>query len=484
MKKIISFFAFLAMAAACGVLPLSAKGKKAKAPKYVFYLITDGTGVNTVLGTEYYRAQCEGRLGTKPLCMTSFPVVGVATTYSTSSDVTDSAASGTALATGTKTYNSGLGVCPDSVTPAISVAQRAHDAGYAVGIGTSVPVNHATPAAQYAHAKTRAMLWQITRQLFETEFEFFGGSLISLQRAYTDEAHADTLNQWAAGHGYTITRGLEQYEREGKTAERVVMLQSEDVPDTYSLPYWIDRKPGQMTIVDELRAEIDFLYAKSQQKGYKGFFLMNEVGGKVDFSCHARDGATAFNEVLAVDSCVKVAYEFYLKHPDETLIVVTADHETGGLTLGCNPHGYKINTGVLQYQRASKDEASRHLVALRVATGNKVSWEQVQGVLREDFGFWDKVEITADEEQSLQDVYKRSFEGKMPSEKNLYSETEPLAALAVSIMNDKAHLGWTSSGHTAGLVPVYACGVGQELFMSHNDNAQIPRNIARILKLD
>ena len=159
MKKIISFFAFLAMAAACGVLPLSAKGKKAKAPKYVFYLITDGTGVNTVLGTEYYRAQCEGRLGTKPLCMTSFPVVGVATTYSTSSDVTDSAASGTALATGTKTYNSGLGVCPDSVTPAISVAQRAHDAGYAVGIGTSVPVNHATPAAQYAHAKTRAMLW-------------------------------------------------------------------------------------------------------------------------------------------------------------------------------------------------------------------------------------------------------------------------------------------------------------------------------------
>jgi len=480
-KKFFSIFV-LALAAAFSFSSCAKKAEPKKA-KYVFYFITDGTGVNTVQGAEYYLAQCQGLQGRVPLCMTSFPVVGVAATWSASSDVTDSAASGTALACGEKTYNGAIGVKTDSVTAVYSIAQRAHDAGYPVGIGTSVPLNHATPAAEYAHAALRRQYFDIAQQISTTDFDFMAGSTINLEKNNNTPENRQLLDSLAQAAGYTITYGLQQYNEIGKNADKVIMLQDQDVPDPYSLPYWIDRKPGQVTIVDQLRAQIDFLYKKSQAAGDKGFFLMNEIGGKVDFACHANDAASAFEEVLAVDSCMKVAFEFYQAHPDETLIVLTADHETGGLTLGRAPKGYNLRTDLLKYQKVSKDESTRHFQALRQANNNQVTWEQVKQLLAEDFGFWKEIEISPEEEQELREVYKKSFQGHMKAEKNLYSENEQISAAAVRILDTQACIGWTTGGHTAGLVPVYACGVGQELFMGHNDNAQIPVNIAKAMGL-
>ena len=469
---------------AASMLPTMTSCTQAEQPKkakYVFYFITDGTGVNTVQGTEYYLAQKEGVIGRKPLCMTSLPVVGVSATWSASSDVTDSAASGTALASGKKTYNGAIGVATDTVTPVLSLAQRAHDAGMAVGVGSTTPVNHATPAAEFAHQKSRNDYFEIASQMTTAGFDFFGGGSINLQYPYNTPEVADSLYAALREAGYTVTFSLDDYKENGKTADKLVMLQGE-VPDSYSIPYWIDRKPGQVTIADQVQAELDLLYRKSQEKG-TGFFLMNEAGGKVDFACHANDGATAFEEVLACDSCVRIAYNFYLQHPDETLIVVTADHETGGLTLGCNAGGYNIRTQILANQKCSKDESTRHFQALRSQTQNKVSYEQVMEQLRADFGFGDGIKLNGEEEKLIKDIYTRSFVGKMANEKNLYSSNEPIVALAVRILNDRACLGWTTGGHTAGLVPVYACGVGQELFMGHNDNAQIADNIAKIMDL-
>ena len=127
----------------------------AKAPKYVFYFIGDGMGLNQVMSTQYYLKQCEGELGITPLGFAQFPYTGIATSYSGSSDVTDSAAGGTALATGHKTGNGVIGMLTDKQTPAISIAQMAHDYGARVGVTTSVTINHATPASFYAHQKSR-----------------------------------------------------------------------------------------------------------------------------------------------------------------------------------------------------------------------------------------------------------------------------------------------------------------------------------------
>lgn len=136
----------------------------AQTAKYVFYFIGDGMGVNQVNGTEMYLAEQEGRIGAKSLLFTTFPVASVATTFSATNSVTDSSAAGTALATGSKTYNGAIGM-DDQKQPLQSVAAQAKAAGKKVGVATSVSVDHATPAAFYAHQPDRDMYYEIATDL-------------------------------------------------------------------------------------------------------------------------------------------------------------------------------------------------------------------------------------------------------------------------------------------------------------------------------
>lgn len=448
-----------------------------KQPKYVFYLILDGCGVNTINAQEMYQAELQGRIGRVPTCMSQFPVVGVASTYSVTNGVTDSAASGTALATGVKTYNGALGVDTDTI-PVYGIANWAKAAGKLVGIGSSVCVNHATPGAQYAHQKTRNNYYEIGLDLAASDFDFFGGS--DFFNATGNNKDLRPLHEIVADSGYTIARGLEDYEAKKADADKLIFfqLQADSDIEPQNLPYWIDHREDQVTIVDQVRAQIDFLYSKDTEK--KGFFLMNEIGGKIDYSCHPNDGATAFAEVAAADSAVKLCYDFYLQHPDETLIVITADHETGGLTVGNQRGHYSLSLKLLANQKCSDAAFTRKLQALRSETHNKVTWEQVKALLTENFGFYDAVEIDQQEDMMLKDVYKRSFVGKMANEKNLYYENEPMTGTAVRLLNSKAAVGWTTTSHTAGLVPVFAVGVGAEKFSGYNDNASIPLKIAEV----
>lgn len=468
----------LISAIALSALTLTSCAENApKQPKYVFYLILDGCGVNTVNGAEMYQAELQGKIGRVPTLMTQFPVVGVASTFSVSNGVTDSAASGTALASGVKSYNGAMGVDADTI-PVYSIASWAKDAGKLVGVGTSVCINHATPGAQYAHQWTRNNYYEIGLDLAASGFDFFGGSDFNVATGFRRDK--TPLYEVVADSGYTVVRGNEEYEAKKAEAEKLIYFQhqAESDVDTGSLPYWIDRKPGQVTIADVMRAEIDFLYTKDTEK--KGFFIMNEIGGKIDYACHPNDAATAFAEVAAADSAVKVCYDFYLQHPDETLIVITADHETGGLTVGCERGHYNLNLQLLQHQKCSDGAFTKKLQALRAETHNKVTWEQVKALLTENFGFFDAVEISDQEETMLKDIYVRSFVGKMENEKNLYYENEPMTGAAVRLLDSKAYVGWTSGSHTAGLVPVYAVGVGSEKFTKHTDNAEIPITIANV----
>lgn len=129
--------------------------------KYVFYFIGDGMGVNQVNGTEMYQAEIQnGRIGVEPLLFTQFPVATMATTFSAKNSVTDSAAAGTALATGKKTYNHAISVGEDK-NAIQTVAEKAKKAGKKVGVTTSVSVDHATPAAFYAHQPDRNRYYEI-----------------------------------------------------------------------------------------------------------------------------------------------------------------------------------------------------------------------------------------------------------------------------------------------------------------------------------
>lgn len=445
----------------------------ARQAKYVFLFIGDGMGVNQVQGTELYRGELEGRIGLSPLLFTQFPVSTVATTYSATNGVTDSAASGTALATGKKTKNGAIGVLPDLETPVSSVAVWAKEQGSRVGIATSVSVDHATPAAFYAHEAGRGSYYAIGNDLYAAGFDFYAGS--DFLEPDDKAGKGKNLYEMAKKHGYVIARGCQDYQAKSRKADKMILFQTEaaSAVDRTAIPYAIDRTANDLSLQDITRSAVDFLSKDLS----KGFFLMVE-GGKIDWACHSNDAATAFQEVVDFDKAIRIAYDFYTRYPDETLIVVTADHETGGLALGTGT--YDLNLQVLQNQKISENGLTRKINDLRRQTGNQVSWEAVRDVLTENFGFWKTVKLTEAQENRLKEVYEKSFKNQKPDmEKSEYSQDEPIAAEAKRIIDEIALVGWTSGGHSAGYVPVFAVGAGSELFNGRLDNTLIPEKIAQ-----
>ena len=448
----------------------------AQQAKYVFYFIGDGMGVNQVQGTELYRGELEGKIGITPIWFTQFPYATTATTFSATNGVTDSAAAGTALASGNKTKNGTIGMKQDQQTDVNSVAVWAKNKGCRVGVTTSVSVDHATPAAFYAHDPSRGSYYKIGTDLYKAGFDFYAGSdFLDPTNKEDKSGTSENLYSLAEKNGYTIARGYKDYLKKCKEADKMILFQTEKASeaDRTAIPYAIDRTKNDLRLADITRSAINFLSKDLS----KGFFLMVE-GGKIDWACHSNDAATVFHEVVDMDEAVKVAYEFYSQHPDETLIVVTADHETGGFVLGTG--AYKLNLQVLKNQKVSENGFTRILNELRKKYNNNVSWEKVQQALKENFGFWDKVQLSKAQEERLQAKYTETFKGQEAKlEKSEYAQDEPLAAEAKRIIDEIALVGWTSGGHSAGYVPVFAIGAGAEQFQGRIDNTEIPVKIAK-----
>ncbi len=440
--------------------------------KYVFYFIGDGMGVNQVNGTETYRGAVEGRIGITPLTFGNFPVVGLANTQSATNGVTDSAAGGTALATGKKTRNGALGVLTDGETRVTSVAQWAKESGRAVGVATSVSIDHATPAAFYAHVGRRQETYQIGKDMIAAGFDFYAGSDFLSPEGGKSKGEPSLYEQCKEA-GYAVVRGYGDYKKKAKKAARMLLLQPEEASkkDRTALPYAIDRTKKDLTTADITRAGIHFLTKKNPD----GFFLMVE-GGKIDWACHANDAATMVHEVEDLDDAVRVAYEFYEQHPDETLIVVTADHETGGLSLGTG--AYDLRSQLLKHQTMSIDQYGKHVGELRKKMGTDFTWEVVKADLTAHFGFWEGVKLNEHQTNRLKQACERLIKGIARNEETLYQKDNELATTAKRVLNEAALIGWQSGGHSNGYVPVFAIGVGAERFTGRMDNTEIPLKIA------
>ena len=443
----------------------------AQQAKYVFYFIGDGMGVNQVNGTEMYLAEQEGRIGVKPLLFTTFPAGTMATTFSATNSVTDSSAAGTALATGEKTYNGAVSM-DDDKNVLSTVAERAKKAGRKVGIATSVSVDHATPAAFYAHQPNRSRYYEIALDLPKAGFDFYAGSGFLKPTTTADKKEAPNVFPIIEEAGYTIARGLDEYKEKAADAKKMILIQKEGAEPS-CLPYAIDHEEGDLTLPEITESAVTFLSKGNK----KGFFLMVE-SGKIDWACHSNDPVTVFEEVIDLDNAVRVAYEFYKKHPKETLIVVTADHETGGMGLGIGK--YELHLKSLLNQKQSQDLLSKAITDLRKDKAGKASWNEIKDLLTEKMGFWKELPLTWEQEKMLRDEYEQSFvKNKVVFEESLYARTEPLAAAARKVMSQIAMVGWTSSSHTAGYVPVFAIGAGADLFTGKMDNTEIPKRIAK-----
>ena len=432
--------------------------------KYVFFFIGDGMGPHQVLATEMYLAELEGRIGRTPLLMTTFPYSGQVATFSTSSGITDSAASGTCLASGSKTNNGMIGQGPDT-TDVVSVATRLKEQGWGVGIMTTVTIDHATPSAHYAHTPSRNNYYIIGTQLTESDFDFFGGSGFSRPQDKNNPS-APNLYDLCQEKGYLLAGGYAAA-KANVGAPKMIVVPEERLADRSrgagALPYAIDRQEGDLSLAQIVEVAIE------QLGQHERFFMMAE-GGKIDYASHANDGGTVLREVQDFDNAIKVAYDFYMQHPDETLIVITADHETGGMALGNSD--YVLNLKVLAEQKCSSDLLSDQLGNLQKQEGAALTWEQVKEVLARNTGLYAAVEVNEEEDAVLQTAYGEMMQ-HIGVQKTLYKDINALASKALSILNQKSRLGWTSHGHTASAVPVFAIGVGAERFTGWHDNTEI-----------
>ena len=210
---------------------------------------------------------------------------------------------------------------------------------------------------------------------------------------------------------------------------------------------------------------------------YERFFMMVE-GGMIDYACHGDDAATAIGEVWDMDEAMRVAYAFYEAHPDETLIVVTADHETGGMALGNSD--YTLHLDVLQHQKCSAWVLSDLFTQL-FAENKKPSWGEVKQIFSEQLGFWKEVEISADEEKELKSLYKAACAKKGKDTKTMYKTINSLGEAGIALLNKKAHVGWTTRAHSAHAVPIFATGAGAENFSGWHDNSEIVPLIRKVV---
>lgn len=445
--------------------------------KYVFYFIGDGMGSNQVLGAEMYKSAIQGvPLGRVQTLMTTFPYSGHASSYSKSNGITDSAAAGTCLATGKKTKNGMLGLDQDSAQ-VTTIAEELKAAGWGIGVMTTVAIDHATPGAFYAHVDNRDSYYKIGEQLAASNFDFFGGAGFHHPQGKHDDKDVN-LYRLAEKNGYTIAHGIEEAQQllasdviqstmPAPTVDKLILVQKDDdqgAKHGSNLPYAIDRKDRDLTLKEIVSTAIPFL-----EQRYDRFFMMVE-GGMIDYACHSDDAATAFGEVWDMDEAMEVAYAFYKDHPDETLIVVTADHETGGLALGNGD--YTLHLDMIQNQKCSAWVLS-DLFSQLFKDNKKPTWEQVKQIYKENLGFWNTVEISKDEEKDLKDLYKKACKGKNKDTKTMYKTINKLGDAGIELLNKKAHIGWTTRAHSAHAIPIYSIGPGAENFSGWHDNTEI-----------
>ena len=330
---ICAFMMMVSLAGCCGN-----ENKTDEKAKYVFLFIGDGMGNSHVAAAESYLSYKTGKLGGEQVIFTQFPYLGLCTTYSANKNITDSSASGTAIACGEKTNNGMLGVDPEG-NPVRSMAYDFKEDGYKVGIMSSVTINHATPGSFYGHNVSRSDYYSISQEIPATDFEFFGGS--GFGGFNGKDGKQEDIDIYLERNGYEVCYGVDEFNQAAPDTERIIFCQESNRKESAGNYVTGSKVAEDVPLSKIVELAVDYLGDKDP------FFIMCE-GGAIDWEAHANRTMGTVMEVLDLDAAVKVAYEFYLAHPDETLIVVTADHETGGIALGSNGGGSNINWAKLE----------------------------------------------------------------------------------------------------------------------------------------
>ncbi len=435
----------------------------ADAPKYVFLFIGDGMALPQRMAAEEFSVKTGG----KKLEINHLPYHAMTRTCSASSLITDSAAAATAIACGVKTRNGSLGVDMNG-KPVESVAEVAKKSGRRVGIATSIVINHATPGGFYAHRSNRSLHYQIGLDLVNSGFDFFAGGYIYKAGDTNDVAYKGNIYDLAAKAGYKVIM---------EDKETFAALKNDGSKVLYSA-----HASGAIPVAinEHLENNKYSTLAEITEKGIElldnpnGFFFMIE-GGLIDLACHANDAATTLHDVIAFNEAVCKALEFQKKHPEDTLILVTGDHETGGMTLGFDATGYVLYPERLRHQKVSSDYLKADLNNAKAAAekaGTPWTFEEAKAVLTKFYGF----------DFSTSDVGKSEMAMSAAEVKRLSDAfaAGTLDKVALAVFNNKAGIGWTSGAHTA--LPVLTTAIGEEAdeFQGFIENTDLSNKLKKL----
>ncbi|GLO65478.1 MULTISPECIES: alkaline phosphatase [Oceanobacillus] len=411
----------------------SAKGKNKKVEN-VIYMIPDGFSSDYASNYRAYKGE---------EVVWDSHLKGLFTTHSADSDVTDSAAAGTAMATGEKTNNGVIGKDPDG-NNLETILEKTKQHHKATGLVATSTITHATPAAFATHVEDRNNETEIARQLIESEVDVLlgGGMSNFIGEGEGGKQENGELMQKAQDKGYLLAENREEMLEQNidiKNDEKLLGLFAEE-----ALSPELHRKDTEEPSLEDMTMHaIDQL---NQNK--KGFFLMVE-GSQIDWAGHDNDPAYAMSETEAFEKAVQAAIDF-AEEDGETLVVVAADHDTGGMTTG----GYDqmdLNANILNDVTATGEYMANQL----------------------------------DEERSNVHEVVNTFTGfKLKEEEIEFIKTAEDPKLAINhVVSERSTIGWTSTGHTAADIPIYAFGPKSESFSGILDNTDIPKLIEEAMKL-
>ncbi|MGC8902757.1 MAG: alkaline phosphatase [Fervidobacterium sp.] len=401
----------------------------------VIFLVGDGMSTNQL----FLASILEGKI----LNIMTLPYVGLTTTYSADSWVTDSAPAGTALFSGFKTLNRAIGVLPNG-EPIPSVFELAKKMGYKMGIAVTCQVTHATPAAAFAHVNNRSDEVGIAKQFVNGEVVdvAFGGGWQWFLPTAEGGVRTDNLNliEELKRKGYKYISTVEELITLDSSTKKVVGLFAKNELSPVS-----DRPTTQPRLDLMTKKAIEIL-----SSGGEPFMLMVE-GSQIDWEAHTNDFYGVWKEVIEFDEAVKVALDF-AKKDGNTLVIVLGDHETGGLSLSAG--GYVINV-----EQARKAKGTTKMFLKQYNVNDKEKF--ITGIKE-----WYGVNMNDAEYENL---------SKVPS--------NSLARELARYVSFKVGFGWTTYDHTAQPVPVYAYGPGAENFTGVMDNTDIAKILAKLIKV-
>ncbi|WP_017150741.1 alkaline phosphatase [Bacillus bingmayongensis] len=419
---------------------IKADGKENNAKiKNVIVLIGDGMGPSYITAHRYMKDNPK-TFEMEPIEFDKY-LVGTQKTYAEDEhqNITDSASAATAMSSGVKTYNSAIAVDNDK-TEVKTVLEQAKEQGKSTGLVATSEITHATPAAFGAHDVSRKNMDAIANDYFDEKINgkhkvdvLLGGGVNNFVRK--DRNLTEEFKK--SGYSYVTDR------------EQLLNDKNDQILGLFApggLDKMIDRNEKTPSLEEMTNAAINRL-----NKNDKGFFLMVE-GSQIDWAGHDNDVVGAMSEMEDFEKAYKAAIEF-AKKDKHTLVIATADHSTGGFSLGVNGE-YNFNANAIKAAKRTPD-----FMANEIAKG-----ANVEETLRK----YIDLQLTPEEIKSVNDIASSKDVTKID---NAIEE----------IFNKRSFTGWTTGGHTGEDVNVYAFGPGKYLFSGVQENTNLAKRVFDIV---